>query len=190
MIHSTVFRRGAVLVGSGMLALALSACAPSALAASDPPVPAAAEPTADDGYIADGSTISPFDAGHLAIANLEQALRDAVQQAALDAGADGVELVISSGWRSARYQEVLLDEAIAGYGSEAEARRWVSTPDESAHVTGNAVDVGPTDAMSWLSQHGSDYGLCQTYANEMWHYQLAVEPGGTCPVQSADSTEG
>ena len=28
----------------------------------------------------------------------------------------------------------------------------------------------PTDADDWLIQHGSDYGLCQTYANEMWHF--------------------
>ena len=98
-----------------------------------------------------------------------------------------VKMVVQSGWRSARYQRVLLDEAILKYGSEAEARPWVSTPEKSAYVKWDAVDIGPTDAMSWLSQHGSDFGLCQTYANEMWHYELAVEPGGICPPQKADS---
>ena len=62
------------------------------------------------------------------------------------------------------------------------------TPDESAHVTGDAVDVGPTDAMYWLARHGSDHGLCQTYANEIWHFELAVEPGGRCPAPAADPT--
>jgi D-alanyl-D-alanine carboxypeptidase len=54
-------------------------------------------------------------------------------------------------------------------------------------VTGDAVDIGPTDADSWLQQHGDRYGLCQTYANEMWHFELATEPGGTCPPGKEDA---
>ncbi len=77
---------------------------------------------------------------------------------------------------------------MARYGSEDEARRYVATPDSSAHVTGDAVDLGPTDALSWLSQHGADYGLCQTFANEMWHYELATTPGGRCPEMHLDGT--
>jgi len=74
------------------------------------------------------------------------------------------------------------------YGSEAEARRYVSTPDTSEHVTGDAVDVGPTDADSWLSRHGARYGLCQMYANEVWHYELATTPGGRCPEMWPDAS--
>jgi LAS superfamily LD-carboxypeptidase LdcB len=77
---------------------------------------------------------------------------------------------------------------VAKYGSEEEARRYVATPDTSAHVTGDAVDIGPTEADSWLSQHGADYGLCQTFANEIWHYELATTPGGLCPAILADGT--
>ena len=84
----------------------------------------------------------------------------------------------------------LLDAAIAQYGSEAEARRWVNTPEKSAHVTGKAVDIGPTAAALWLHQHGDRYGLCQTYANEMWHYELATEPGGICPRPISDASMG
>jgi hypothetical protein len=50
----------------------------------------------------------------------------------------------------------------------------------SHHVTGHAVDIGPVDAASWLVQHGSDYGLCQVYANELWHFELVTTPGGQC----------
>lgn len=60
----------------------------------------------------------------------------------------------------------------------------------SAHVTGDAVDIGPTEAMYWLSQHGSRYGLCQTYANEVWHFELTVERGGECPAPVAAPTAG
>lgn len=147
------------------------------------------DPTADDGYIVDGETLSPFD-DHPAILNLDPDLRPAIRHAATDAKADGVEMVINSGWRSKRYQQSLLDEAIVTYGSEKEARKWVNTPEKSTHVTGDAVDVGYTDADYWLIQHGSDYGLCQIYANEIWHFELAVEPGDTCPAPISDATAG
>ena len=67
------------------------------------------------------------------------------------------------------------------YGSERIARQYVNTPDRSTHVTGKAVDIGPTDAAYWLAQHGARYGLCQIYANEIWHFERVIEPGGTCP---------
>ena len=53
-----------------------------------------------------------------------------------------------------------------------EAARWVATADTSPHVQGDAIDVGPWAATSWLSEHGAAYGLCQVYANEPWHYEL------------------
>jgi LAS superfamily LD-carboxypeptidase LdcB len=146
--------------------------------------------TVADGFIADDAPLSPFDTNLPAIANLDVGLREAILSAATDAQAAGVEMVINSGWRSARYQQALLDEAVVTYGSEEEARKWVNTPDASTHVTGDAVDVGPTDAASWLSQYGSAYGLCQTYANELWHYELLVEPGGVCPAPIVDASAG
>jgi hypothetical protein len=123
------------------------------------------------------------------VANLEPALLGALRQAAVDAAADGVELFVDSGWRSAEYQERLLREAVSKYGSEEEAARWVATPDTSAHVSGDAVDIGPDDAAAWLSAHGAGYGLCQIYGNEPWHYELrpeAVDHG--CPPVYADPT--
>ena len=143
-----------------------------------------------DGYIPDGGSVSVFDESLPAIAGLDPELRVAVQAATTAAAADGVEMVVTSGWRSPAYQQALLDDATARYGSLAEARKWVSTPELSAHVTGDAVDIGYTDADSWLSQHGTDYGLCQIYTNEMWHFELPIEPGGSCPVQRLDATAG
>jgi len=142
-----------------------------------------------DGYVAVNGSISPF-ADVPAITRLDPPLRQAIQHAATDARVDHIDLRINSGWRSARYQQLLLDRAIQTYGSEQEARRHVDSPTLSHHVTGRAVDVGPTDADSWLSQHGATYGLCQTYANELWHYELATRPGGTCPVMRANASDG
>jgi D-alanyl-D-alanine carboxypeptidase len=133
--------------------------------------------------------VTVFDDEFPAVANLDPALLDAVRQGATDAAGDGVEFVVNSGWRSAEYQNQLLREAIAEYGSEAEAARWVATADTSAHVSGDAIDIGPSDATAWLSEHGADYGLCQIYSNEPWHYELrpeAIDDG--CPAMYADPT--
>ncbi|MGW9630699.1 VanZ family protein [Agromyces sp. NPDC055520] len=145
---------------------------------------------AADGFIEEGESVSPFADELPAISGLEPGLRAAMQDAARAAIADGYEFVVTNGWRSAAYQQSLLDAAVIEYGSLEEARRFVSSPETSKHVTGEAVDIGRTDANSWLSQHGSDYGLCQTYANEMWHFELATEPGGECPAQLSDASAG
>jgi zinc D-Ala-D-Ala carboxypeptidase len=113
----------------------------------------------------------------------------ALRRAATDAAEDGVEIVVESGWRSPEYQGQLLREAISEYGSEKEAARWVATPDTSAHVSGDAVDIGPAAATAWLSKRGAHYGLCQVYRNEPWHYELrpeAITRG--CPRSYADPT--
>jgi len=144
----------------------------------------------DDGFIETGGAISPFDDDLPAISRLDPDLRDAMQDAAQDAINDGVDFVVTSGWRSEAYQQSLLDAAIKKYGSEEEARKFVLTPDKSRHVSGNAVDIGYTDADSWLSQHGARYGLCQIYSNEMWHFELVTEPGGECPAQLSDAGIG
>jgi LAS superfamily LD-carboxypeptidase LdcB len=107
----------------------------------------------------------------------------------MEAARDGIRFVVDSGWRSPEYQEQLLREAIAKYGSEREAARWVATPNTSPHVSGDAIDIGPPVAAAWLSKHGATYGLCQIYRNEPWHYELrpdAVDHG--CPGMYADPT--
>ena len=141
-----------------------------------------------DGVVPDGVTV--FDDGYPAVANLDPSLLRALRQAATDAAGGGVTLYVESGWRSPRYQEQLLREAISKYGSEQEAARWVATPETSAHVTGEAVDIAPTDAASWLSKHGAAYGLCQIYRNEPWHYELRPEAAGHgCPRPYDDATQ-
>ncbi|KOV82503.1 peptidase M15B and M15C [Nocardia sp. NRRL S-836] len=142
---------------------------------------------AGDGSIPENGSISLNDTGHAAIANLDPALLTAVRTAATNAAARGVELRVTSGWRSTQYQQRLLDEAIARYRSVEEARKLVHPPEKSKHVTGQAIDIGPTAAADWLIQHGADYGLCQTYANEMWHFELLTTPGGQCPQPLSDA---
>jgi hypothetical protein len=140
-----------------------------------------------DGSVPDGTTV--FDSDVPGVANLDPALLGALRRAATDAAGNGVELYVDSGWRSPEYQERLLRDAVLKYGSEAEASRWVATPDRSAHVSGDAVDIGPSDAAAWLSEHGAEYGLCRIYGNEPWHYELRPEAiAHGCPAVYADPT--
>jgi D-alanyl-D-alanine carboxypeptidase len=112
-----------------------------------------------------------------------------LREASTHAAEAGIELIINSGWRSSKYQTQLFRDAVAKYGSEAEAARWVAPADTSAHVSGDAVDIGPDDAMAWLHEHGAEHGLCQIYRNEPWHYEVrpeAIDRG--CPRMYTDSS--
>jgi hypothetical protein len=139
------------------------------------------------GAVPDGTTVF---AGEVpGVANLDPALLRALRRAATNAADNGVQFYVDSGWRSREYQERLLREAISKYGSEEEATRWVATPKTSAHVSGDAVDIGPSGAAAWLSAHGAAYGLCRIYGNEPWHYELRPEASDQgCPPTYADPT--
>lgn len=131
-----------------------------------------------------------FDDESPSVANLAPDLLQALRRAATDAADEGIEFIVNSGWRSPEDQKQLLREAISKYGSEKAAARWVATPATSAHVAGEAVDLGPGEATAWLSTHGARYGLCQIYRNEPWHFELrsGADDNG-CPAQYADPTQ-
>ena len=145
-------------------------------------------PTEEDGVLPHGVTV--FDDEHPGVAELDPELHEALREATTDAAHDGIEIHVNSGWRSREYQDELVREAVARYGSEEEAARWVASADTSAHVSGDAVDIGDADATAWLADRGAGYGLCRVYRNEPWHYELrpaAVDRG--CPPMYADPTE-
>jgi LAS superfamily LD-carboxypeptidase LdcB len=140
------------------------------------------------GAVPAGTTV--FDDQVPGVAKLDPSLLGALRRAATDAADEGVRFVVNSGWRSSAYEDQLRRDAVAKYGSEAEAARWVATGTTSAHVSGDAVDIGPAAAASWLSAHGAAYGLCQIYRNEPWHYELRPGAGAHgCPAMYADPTQ-
>ena len=141
----------------------------------------------EDGALPGGVTV--FDDGYPGVARLDPDLLAALRDAARDAADQGIELDVNSGWRSAAYQEQLLREAVVTYGSTKEAARWVATADTSPHVSGEAVDIGPLDATTWLARHGARFGLCLVYGNEPWHFELRPEAVARgCPPTYADPT--
>lgn len=109
------------------------------------------------------------------------------------AGADGVTLVFSSGYRSYAYQRVVYAREVKLYGQEA-ADRESARPGLSQHQLGTAVDFGSiTDAFAdtaagkWLFAHAGQYGFSLSYPRdyewltgyryECWHYRYITREG-------------
>jgi len=94
----------------------------------------------------------------------------------------GGTMVIYSGYRSIEHQRRLYNDALARYGSEREARRWVAPPGASMHNFGLAVDLRYNGARveygqrvsNWMSANLARFGLVRPLSNEGWH----VEPIG------------
>ncbi|KUI30039.1 peptidase M15 [Mycobacterium sp. GA-2829] len=162
--------------------------------------PAYAQPADDDtlvgpaatdtfgGYLPDQSELTPFDVENPVVGRLDPALLRAVQDATRAAAADGVEVQINSGWRSLGFQQRLFEDGVRTYGSVDAARQFVASPQTSMHVVGRAVDVGGPDAAAWMSRNGPRFGLCQVYANELWHYELTAREDGSCPPMKPNAT--
>jgi zinc D-Ala-D-Ala carboxypeptidase len=124
-----------------------------------------------------------------AVSRLNPDLLRALREAADDAAREDIRFEVNSGWRSPEYQDQLLQDAVAQYGSLEEAARWVASSRTSAHVSGDAVDIGGFDATLWLGENGPAYGLCQIYDNEPWHFELRPEaPEQGCPDEYWDPT--
>jgi D-alanyl-D-alanine carboxypeptidase len=187
-------RRGLIAVAAALL---VGGCAapvqiePVSTTAPFPaPEPLTIGPAATDsngGWIPEGQTLSPFDVSNPALAQLDPPLLNAIQGAARAAAAEGVDLRITSGWRSKGFQQSLFDDAVRKYGSVDIAKQFVASPDVSKHVVGQAVDVAPIDADNWLIRNGAQFGLCQIYANELWHFELAIDQQGDCPPLLANA---
>lgn len=153
-----------------------------------------AEPTTRPADVAappaDLAAHAPKDTGGLGTTEgLTPQLTRAITRAREAAAADGIERIgITSGARSAQAQQQLFVEAVAKYGSAAEASKWVLPPNKSAHVKGEAIDVNPYAAAQWLEKNGVKFGLCRRYANEYWHFEvLAPAKGQKCPALEANA---
>lgn len=185
--------RLAVLAGA-VAALALAGCSAAGAGGEPDALPAVPVATGDpasqdpSGAPEDGAgPDAPPRADGLDGVDADLAARFDAARAAADA--EGVELRVTSGKRTPEEQQRLVDDAVATHGVP-EAYRWVLPPESSAHVQGLAVDVGPTQGAYWLAEHGVEFGLCQTYANEVWHFEKLPDGAGTCPEQHPDSSWG
>lgn len=190
--HDAARRRAlvAVTLSTAAVCVAVAVVQVRSDAQAVPPGPPPLEAGVDDVPEVDGAVPAPEapDAGPAT--GLDPELQRRFEAAQRLAASEGVTLTLTSGWRSAAEQQALVDDAVRRYGSPAEAKRWVLPPESSAHVRGTAIDVGPTEGALWLGERAFELGLCRTYANEVWHFELLPDGAETCPDLLPDSSSG
>jgi len=125
---------------------------------------------------------------------LTRSARDAFVQMARAAVRDSIELIVRSGYRSARYQREIINRRMAEGKSFEDVIRFVAPPGYSKHETGNAVDLvaghlkdvtfARSATYDWMRSHAPDFYFFETYPNdstsdlpwEPWHWQYFKPP--------------
>ena len=115
----------------------------------------------------------------------------AVDRMVQEAAQQGIDLTITSGYRSPELQATLWENALAKYGDPEIADNWVARPGHSMHNKGLAVDFAAAgggllrDANSreaqWIKQNAPRFGLAVPLSNEPWQVELAGARGGGGP---------
>jgi LAS superfamily LD-carboxypeptidase LdcB len=87
----------------------------------------------------------------------------------------GGRLRMTSGYRSQAHQAQLFKAAVAKYGSEEAARKWVAPPGKSKHGAGEAADLAGD--LNWAHANAKKYGLHFPMPWEKWHIELVGSRG-------------
>lgn len=87
--------------------------------------------------------------------------------------ASGGRVRLESGYRSVETQTRLFNEAVARYGSEQAARKWVAPPGKSNHNKGAAGDLAGD--LEVAHQLAPQFGLAFPMSWEPWHIELASQ---------------
>ena len=89
------------------------------------------------------------------------------------ARADGVRLIVTSGYRSDAEQAELYERH--------PDPKWVAPPGKSLHRFGTELDLGPPSAYGWLARNARRFHFIQRYEWERWHYGYGLNPRSTPP---------
>jgi lambda family phage tail tape measure protein len=116
-----------------------------------------------------------FDPGNK-LNGLQTQFRSSLEGFIAAANEAGHKISVTSGFRSVERQQQLWTQAVAKYGSEAEARKWVAPPGRSNHNRGQAADLGygNSAARTWAHANANRFGMSFPLSNENWH----IEPAG------------
>lgn len=124
------------------------------------------------------------------IISVEKKMALVLQKMILDAKSEGVELVITSGFRSNDTQKRIVETHLKQSRCPSEVFRSVAPPGYSTHALGRALDFYPanasfrfTRAYEWLKKRAAHYGFQETYfkgnphgvAWEPWHYDFTSQ---------------
>jgi Transglycosylase SLT domain/D-alanyl-D-alanine carboxypeptidase len=99
---------------------------------------------------------------------------EAYDQMAAAARADGIVLVVVSGFRSNAEQA----ELFAAHPDP----KWVAPPGHSLHRCATELDLGPSSAYGWLAGQADRFGFVQRYSYEPWHYGFDAGPPPCSPA--------
>jgi hypothetical protein len=89
------------------------------------------------------------------------------------ARADGVHLIVVSGFRSNAEQAKL-------FAAHPDPK-WVAPPGRSLHRLGTELDLGPNSAYGWLAANAPRFGFKKRYGWEPWHFGY-IRSAGTRSV--------
>jgi hypothetical protein len=132
----------------------------------------------------------PLPISNLPKSGLDETLEFRFLAAQAAAKVDGINLEITSGFRTYSRQKFLFEQAVVKYGSYMKAAKWVAPPEVSHHPMGLAIDVnypGDPSAAKWLETHGYKFGLCRIFKNEWWHFEPNIAPRWKCPKMFKDA---
>lgn len=93
----------------------------------------------------------------------------AFDRLAAAAQADGIALIVVSGYRSDAEQAVLW--------ARHPDPKWVARPGTSLHRLGTELDLGPSSAYGWLAANAGRFHFVKRYAWEPWHFGYALNAG-------------
>lgn len=103
------------------------------------------------------------------------------------AKASGVNLVLSSGFRTNAEQQKLYGCYKKGSCNNG---NLAAKPGYSNHQSGKALDIGGAGSASWLAKNGTRYGFRATVKGEPWHWEYSgKDPGGPCSGSAASSDD-
>jgi hypothetical protein len=98
------------------------------------------------------------------------------------ARADGVALLVVSGFRSDAEQAALF----AAHPDPT----WVAPPGHSLHRCATELDLGPDASYAWLAANASRFGFVQRYSWEPWHYGFSSGPAPCSRVAESIGSSG
>lgn len=104
------------------------------------------------------------------------------RMAAAARGEAGIQLAVSSGFRSDAEQAKL-------FAAHPDPR-WVAPPGESLHRYATELDLGPPAAYAWLAANATRFGFVRRYSWEPWHYGYTRSPGSSSVGFGAPGGDG
>jgi hypothetical protein len=106
----------------------------------------------------------------------------AYDRMAASARADGLALLVVSGFRSDAEQAAL-------FAAHPDPK-WVAPPGQSLHRCATELDLGPETAYGWLATNASRFGFVQRYSWEAWHFGFTAGPAPCSEAGNAVATDG